>query len=102
MQVAADASTLPLYYGIAGFMVGTIGAVPFVMVKSFPAVVRFSGISFSYNVAYAIFGGLTPVIVSLMMKSNPLAPVVYVAAICVLGAIAVQFSKDAKDVKDAR
>ncbi|ERJ38292.1 L-Proline/Glycine betaine transporter ProP [Burkholderia sp. AU4i] len=102
VQVAADASTLPLYYGIAGFMVGTIGAVPFVMVKSFPAVVRFSGISFSYNVAYAIFGGLTPVIVSLMMKSNPLAPVVYVAAICVLGAIAVQFSKDAKDVKDAR
>lgn len=99
VQVAADASTLPLYYGIAGFMVGTIGAVPFVMVKSFPAVVRFSGISFSYNVAYAIFGGLTPVIVSLMMKSNPLAPVVYVATICVLGAIAVQFSKDAKDVK---
>ncbi|MGT0195705.1 MFS transporter [Burkholderia pyrrocinia] len=102
VQVAADASTLPLYYGIAGFMVGTIGAVPFVMVKSFPAVVRFSGISFSYNVAYAIFGGLTPVIVSLMMKSNPLAPVVYVAAICVLGAIAVQFSKDAKDVKDVK
>ena len=97
VQVAADASTLPLYYGIAGFMVGTIGAVPFVMVKSFPAVVRFSGISFSYNVAYAIFGGLTPVIVSLMMKSNPLAPVVYVAAICVVGAIAVQFSKDAKE-----
>ncbi|KVG69399.1 MFS transporter [Burkholderia ubonensis] len=94
-QVAADASTLPLYYGIAGFAVGAIGAVPFVMVKSFPAVVRFSGISFSYNVAYAIFGGLTPVIVSLMMKSNPLAPVVYVAAISVLGAIAVQFAKDA-------
>jgi hypothetical protein len=42
------------------------------------------------------------VIVSLMMKSNPLAPVVYVAAICVLGAIAVQFSKDAPDLNDAR
>lgn len=95
-RVAADASTLPIYYGIAGFAVGTIGAVPYVMVKSFPAVVRFSGISFSYNVAYAIFGGLTPVIVSLMMKSNPLAPVMYVAAICVLGAIAVQFAKDAR------
>ncbi|KVM86285.1 MFS transporter [Burkholderia stagnalis] len=95
-RVAADASTLPIYYGIAGFAVGTIGAVPYVMVKSFPAVVRFSGISFSYNVAYAIFGGLTPVIVSLMIKSNPLAPVMYVAAICVLGAIAVQFAKDAR------
>ncbi len=95
-RVAADASTLPLFYGIAGFTVGTIGVVPYVMVKSFPAVVRFSGISFSYNVAYAIFGGLTPVIVSLMMKSNPLAPVAYVATICVLGAVAVLFSKDAR------
>ncbi|CAN0624711.1 Major facilitator superfamily MFS_1 [Burkholderia multivorans] len=95
-RVAADATTLPLFYGIAGFTVGTIGVVPYVMVKSFPAVVRFSGISFSYNVAYAIFGGLTPVIVSLMMKSNPLAPVAYVATICVLGAVAVLFSKDAR------
>ena len=95
-RVAADASTLPLFYGIAGFTVGTIGVVPYVMVKSFPAVVRFSGISFSYNVAYAIFGGLTPVIVSLMMKSNPFAPVAYVATICVLGAVAVLFSKDAR------
>ena len=95
-RVAADASTLPLFYGIAGFTVGTIGVVPYVMVKSFPAVVRFSGISFSYNVAYAIFGGLTPVIVSLMMKSNPFAPVAYVATICVLGAVTVLFSKDAR------
>ncbi|WP_179405347.1 MFS transporter [Burkholderia guangdongensis] len=95
-RVAADASSLPLFYGIAGFTVGTVGAIPYVMVRSFPAVVRFSGISFSYNVAYAVFGGLTPVIVSLMMKSNPLAPVIYVAAICVLGAIAVLFSKDAR------
>jgi hypothetical protein len=34
------------------------------MVKAFPPVVRFSGLSFSYNVAYAIFGGLTPMVVS--------------------------------------
>lgn len=97
VRVAADVTSLPLFYGIAGFAVGVIGAIPNVMVCSFPAAVRFSGISFSYNVAYAIFGGLTPVLVSLMMKSNPLAPVVYVASICVLGAIAVLFSKHARE-----
>ena len=65
-------------YAFTGFTVGVIGAIPFVMVKAFPAAVRFSGISFSYNVAYAIFGGLTPIVVSLMMKSNPMAPALYV------------------------
>jgi MFS family permease len=64
---------LPLY-ALAGFFVGTIGAVPYVLVHAFPAQVRFSGLSFSYNVSYAIFGGLTPVIVSLMLKNDSLAP----------------------------
>ncbi|WDD91393.1 MFS transporter [Burkholderia sp. FERM BP-3421] len=95
-QLAIDTSKLVPLYALAGFLVGTIGVVPFVMVKSFPPIVRFSGISFSYNVAYAVFGGLTPVIVSLMMKSNPLAPAVYVAVICVLGGIASLFARDAR------
>ncbi|RZA19801.1 MAG: MFS transporter, partial [Proteobacteria bacterium] len=59
-------------YAVTGLSVGVIGAVPYVMVKAFPAVVRFSGLSFSYNVAYAIFGGLTPMAVTLLMKSNPM------------------------------
>lgn len=36
-------------YAVTGLFVGTIGAVPYVMVKAFPPVVRFSGLSFSYN-----------------------------------------------------
>jgi MFS family permease len=72
-------------YAITGLLVGTIGAVPYVMVKAFPPVVRFSGLSFSYNVAYAIFGGLTPMIVSLLLKENPMGPAYYVAVLCVVG-----------------
>ncbi|PHX37503.1 MFS transporter [Pseudomonas sp. NZIPFR-PS5] len=72
-------------YAITGLFVGTIGAVPFVMVKAFPPVVRFSGLSFSYNLAYAIFGGLTPMVVSLMFAANPMGPAWYVAILCVLG-----------------
>ncbi|HJU50123.1 MAG TPA: MFS transporter, partial [Pseudogulbenkiania sp.] len=71
-------SELYVRYALAGLTVGVIGAVPFVLVRAFPPVVRFSGLSFSYNVAYAIFGGLTPVLVTLMMKSDKLAPSHYV------------------------
>ncbi|MDN0076461.1 MFS transporter [Crenobacter sp. SG2303] len=76
-----------LLYPLAGFAVGIVGAVPYVMVRSFPAVVRFSGLSFSYNLAYAIFGGLTPIAVTLMLKNDPLALAHYVLALCALGLI---------------
>ncbi|MGS3178376.1 MFS transporter [Aeromonas dhakensis] len=82
--VAGMAQLVPLYM-LAGFAVGIVGAVPYVMVNAFPAVVRFSGLSFSYNVAYAIFGGLTPMLVTLWMKSDMLAPSHYVVSLSVLG-----------------
>ena len=74
-------------YALSGLLVGTIGAVPYVMVKAFPAVVRFSGLSFSYNLAYAIFGGLTPMIVTLLLKESSMGPAYYVAAICGIGIV---------------
>ncbi|MGN5150220.1 MFS transporter [Aeromonas enteropelogenes] len=84
--VAGMAQLVPLYM-LAGFAVGIVGAVPYVMVNAFPAVVRFSGLSFSYNVAYAIFGGLTPMLVTLWMKSDVLAPSHYVMSLSALGFI---------------
>ncbi|WPN55302.1 MULTISPECIES: MFS transporter [unclassified Pseudomonas] len=74
-------------YALAGLFVGTIGAVPFVMVKAFPAAVRFSGLSFSYNLAYAIFGGLTPIAVTLLLKASPMGPAYYMAIICLIGIV---------------
>ncbi|RAP71756.1 major facilitator superfamily protein [Candidatus Erwinia dacicola] len=47
-----------------------MGVVPFVMMRAFPA----TGISFSYNIACTIFGGLTPIALTLMMKLTPMAP----------------------------
>ena len=74
-------------YSLSGLFVGTIGAVPYVMVKAFPPVVRFSGLSFSYNLAYAIFGGLTPMAVTLLLKESPMGPAYYVAIICTMGLV---------------
>ena len=78
---------LPWLYALAGFSVGVVGTVPAVMIQLFPPAVRFSGISFSYNLAYAIFGGLTPLIISLLIQKSPLAPALYVAALAVLGLV---------------
>lgn len=72
-------------YALTGLCVGIVGAVPYVMVKAFPPVVRFSGLSFSYNLAYAIFGGLTPMVVTALLKFSPMAPAYYVAGICAIG-----------------
>jgi MFS family permease len=75
----------PWAYALAGGAVGLTALVPAIAVGGFPAQVRFSGLSFAYNVAYAIAGGLTPVLLSLAMKDNPAAPMHYIAGMSALG-----------------
>ena len=86
-QVAVSTEHINVLYALCGFFVGVIGVVPSIAVKSFPPAVRFSGLSFSYNVAYAIFGGLTPVMVTMMLASNKMAAAHYVAGMSVLGVL---------------
>jgi MFS family permease len=71
-------------YALTGLFVGTVGAIPAVMVQAFPPAVRFSGLSFSYNLSYAIFGGLTPMIVTASLKYNEMAAAYYVAGLCII------------------
>lgn len=76
---------VPLY-AFTGLTVGVVGTVPALMVKAFPPAIRFSGISVSYNLAYAVFGGLTPLLVGLLVHELGWAgPVNYVAVLCVIG-----------------
>ncbi len=58
---------------------------PSIAVSAFPPTVRFSGLPFSYNVAYAIFGGATPVLLTLALHANAAAPAYYIAAMALLG-----------------
>ncbi|MEN9658635.1 MAG: hypothetical protein RL571_2100 [Pseudomonadota bacterium] len=81
-----DTSQLALLYPLMGFTVGIVGAVPLLMIKAFPAAIRFSGLSFSYNVAYAFAGGLTPVILSFWIKYDVLAPSYYLLLLSMIGA----------------
>jgi len=84
-QMSISAQHINVLYAWCGFFVGVIGVVPSIAVKAFPAAVRFSGLSFSYNVAYAVFGGLTPILVTLMLPVDSLAPAHYVAGMSVIG-----------------
>jgi hypothetical protein len=68
------------------------------MVRAFPPLVRFSGVSLSYNLAYAVFGGLTPPLVSWFAHLNPIGPAYYVATAAVFGLAAFLFAPVAGDV----
>src|SRR5258707_8181748 len=84
-SVRVDSSLVMPLYALAGFTVGIVAVVPCVMIAAFPPQIRFSGISFSYNLAYAIFGGLTPILVSWLLRFDPMAPAHYVGGLYLLG-----------------
>ncbi len=86
LDLQAGAGHFLALYALAGFSVGVVGVVPAMMVVAFPPAVRFSGLSFSYNIAYAVFGGLTPPLIGLMVaRFGVLAPAHYVAVAAVVG-----------------
>jgi hypothetical protein len=62
---------LPLY-ALTDFLVAVVGCVPVFMVRPLPPTIRFSGLLSSYKVAYAAFGGLTPVALPLFSRLSRL------------------------------
>jgi MFS family permease len=79
---------LPLY-ALTGFLVGTVGVVPAIMVAAFPPAIRFSGVSFAYNVAYAVFGAITaPLIKYLGDRVGHFVPAHYVAFTAAISVVA--------------
>lgn len=77
-------AALFVLYAVMGLSVGIIGGVPYVMVRAFPPQVRFTGLSFSYNVSYAIFGGLTPLFIAVLLPFGGYAAAYYLLFVAVL------------------
>jgi MFS family permease len=75
-----------LAYAVAGLCCGVVGAVPSVMVSLFPARIRVSGISFTYNIAYAAWASITPLLLIGLMPWSPWICVIFCA---VMGAVGV-------------
>jgi MFS family permease len=84
-SVRVNPALLTPLYALAGFTVGIVAVVPHVMIQAFPPRIRFTGVSFSYNIGYAIFGGLTPLLVLWLLPFDPLAPAHYIGAMCLVG-----------------
>ncbi|BCW87302.1 Proline/betaine transporter [Alphaproteobacteria bacterium SO-S41] len=88
----ADPALLLPVYALTGIAVGAVSIVPTMMVRAFPADVRFSGVSFSYNLAYAVFGAATPPLIQVLITQSPLGPAHYVTAATLVGTAAVFIS----------
>ncbi|SMQ31194.1 Predicted arabinose efflux permease, MFS family [Pseudomonas helmanticensis] len=80
-----------LAYAIAGLACGVVGAVPSVMVGLFPARIRVSGISFTYNIAYAIWASITPLLLIGLMPWSPWICVMFCAVMGVVGIVSAAY-----------
>ena len=88
-DLAAGGAHFLALYALTGFLVGTVAVVPTIMVAAFPAAIRYSGISFAYNVAYAVFGASTATLIGyLAERAGRMAPAHYVAITAVVSVLA--------------
>ena len=78
-------------YALAGLTCGVVGAVPSVMVGLFPARIRVSGISFTYNIAYALWASTTPLLLIGLMPWSPWVCVGYCVIMGIVGALMALF-----------
>ncbi|WP_192562400.1 MFS transporter [Pseudomonas gozinkensis] len=80
-----------LAYAIAGLCCGVVGAVPSVMVGLFPARIRVSGISFTYNIAYAAWASVTPLLLIGLMPWSPWICVMFCGVMGVVGVVSAAY-----------
>lgn len=75
---------------ILAFIIGPIGCI---LVGRFPTSVRTSGVAVTYNISFAIFGGLAPLVVTwlLHLTHNTSAPALYIIVAAIISLIAILF-----------
>lgn len=76
-----------IMYALLGFFAGIVGMVPAILVLLFPTNVRLTGMAFSYNVMYAIVGGLVPFGLAYATMYVSFSPALYMAFISFIGVI---------------
>ncbi len=88
------------YYIIALFLSALItgfsaGVIPPLLADLFPTEIRYSGVAFSYNIGFAMLGGLTPLIASILIYQfhSSLAPAVFLIMAALLSIISLVFAK---------
>jgi MFS family permease len=79
-------ATMIIFALMGGCISGTF---PCQLVEMFPTRVRYTGFGVAYNITYAIFGGLTPLIVTALIRTTnePLAPAFWLIGTAVIAFI---------------
>lgn len=74
------------------------GVIPSLLAELFPTKIRYSGVALSYNLGFAIFGGLTPLIASVLVyeSHSAIAPAIYLIVTAVLAVVALLFVRQDK------
>lgn len=90
-SLIAGGDWIGLAYAVAGLSCGVVGAVPSVMVGLFPARIRVSGISFTYNIAYAAWASITPLLLIGLMPWSPWICVIFCAVMGVVGILSAAY-----------
>ena len=88
-----------IFAGLAIFAVfcgATQGAIPAFLSENFPTPIRVSALSFSYNIALAIFGGTTPLLATWLIKTtgSDLAPAWYLAFAALISILSILGMKE--------
>lgn len=88
-----------IFAGLAIFAVfcgAAQGAIPAFLSENFPTSIRVSALSFSYNVALAIFGGTTPLLATWLIKTtgSNIAPAWYLAFTALVSILSILAMKE--------
>lgn len=89
MALTMNPSTETIYLlaGLIGLFTGSIALTPIIGTRAFPAKIRYSGLSFSYNLAYAAFSAITPALTIWLLDITPIGAAWYISVVAVLGII---------------
>jgi MHS family proline/betaine transporter-like MFS transporter len=78
-----------------------LGCMPAALVELFPTRIRVTGLSSSYNLASAIFGGFAPLIATALIEATgmPVAASFWVIVAALLSTVAVIMLKETRGVE---
>lgn len=86
-QLESGGDFILIMYALLGFCTGIIGMVPAIIVRIFPTDIRLTGLCLSYNISYALTGGLLPLGLVYATERVSFTPVLYVTFIGIIGMI---------------
>lgn len=89
---------LPIFACYLLMIIGTAAATAsamYILIQSFPAIIRFSGASLSYNLAFAFLGGFTPLLATSLIEitDNLASPSFLLIGISMVALLAASFTE---------